>query len=155
MARALRKVLGKVATRRGRRPTLVGPNLVLNGSFDSDLSSWTDASDPGASISWESPGRARLISVTGASGRIRQGFATRVGVTYLIEAEGETSAVVVGIASANIKTNNVLAEFGLAPGVLTSRSFVATTTTSYVNIRRTTGNLSSWVDNVSIREAAT
>lgn len=40
----------------------VGIELITNGTFDTDLSGWTDSSGIGASIRWESPGVMSLFT---------------------------------------------------------------------------------------------
>src|SRR5210317_1676470 len=66
------------------RPISYGDELVTNGTFDTDLSGWTDTSELTGSATWNS-GAVDLFNDGGditKEGRIEQSFTTVVGKTY-------------------------------------------------------------------------
>jgi hypothetical protein len=79
-------------------PARAGPNLALNGSFQTgDTSGWTLTGDPGfANVIWVGPGdHWALLGIGGSNGTLTQNIATTVGDTYtfsfLLASEGIAS----------------------------------------------------------------
>ena len=64
------------------KPVVIGPELITNGTFDTDISSWQDVSDAGGSISWNSSGYMDIVRVTG-NARARQFIDVVQGKTYV------------------------------------------------------------------------
>lgn len=134
----------------GDEPTLDLPlgsgrenDLVVNGGFDIDLSSWTDTT--GGDWSW-SNGRASDGGT--ASGSLRQGVPTVVGETY------EITATAYNISGGNpsVKADSTVI-FTFSDGqddVTLSGEFTATSTSTIVELA---GTLATWeVDNVTVRK---
>lgn len=48
-------------------PVVIGDELVTNGTFDTDISGWTDGSDAGGSVSWNSSGYLDVTNTTGTA----------------------------------------------------------------------------------------
>lgn len=117
----------------------VGPELVLNGTFNTDLSSWTDASTAPSAMSWSS---GQAVSVTDGvnAARLRQSFTTIVGVTYRISSTG-TLPIRIGTVPSAVDL--------LGDEAGATRTFVATTTTTWISTFTTTNGLV--LDNVSCR----
>ena len=61
----------------------VGPRaeLVTNGTFDSDISGWTDTSDAGGAISWNASGYMEVTNTSGTA-RALQSVTLEAGKTY-------------------------------------------------------------------------
>ena len=58
--------------------------LVTNGTFAANITSWTDASDVGASIAWNAGGYMDLIGTAVAAARARQSVITIAGLSYTL-----------------------------------------------------------------------
>ncbi|MFG1205554.1 phage head spike fiber domain-containing protein [Xanthobacter flavus] len=118
----------------------LGPNLVRNGDFATDLAGWTDASTAPAAMSW-SGGQA----VTTADGvnlaRLRQTIATVPGRTYVFS---HTGTAPIGVGTSVGGQELLVLRSNL------SRTFTATTTTTYLSMF--TANNGQTLDNVSVRE---
>lgn len=123
---------------------VLGPELVMNGGFDTDVSGWT------RDISWVASGIARVTTST-ISGPY-QTLTTVVGRRYNVTARLLTSTTQ---ARVRINTDNgllttVAETADVSSGVLTL-SFVATSTTSTVYLRNAAAGITDW-DNISVRE---
>lgn len=135
--------------------TVSGAELVTNGTFNTDVSGWTDGSGASSSISWNPLGYLQL-NVGGASNAVaRQNIATVIGKTYRLTADIVTNSgtnVVYGVTDSAL---NQLSPFvycaGTAKGVLT---FKAATTTTIINIMHDSGASTSTFDNISVTECA-
>ena len=70
-----------------RSASSVNSELIANGTFDTDISGWTDNSESGGSISWDASGYLNLT--TGASnlneGRAFQNASVEVGKSYRVK----------------------------------------------------------------------
>lgn len=123
---------------------VLGPELVMNGGFDTDVSGWT------RDISWVASGIARVTTST-ISGPY-QTLTTVVGRRYNVTARLLTSTtqarVRINIDNGLITTVAETAD--VSSGVLTL-SFVATSTTSTVYLRNAAAGITDW-DNISVRE---
>lgn len=120
-----------------------GPELVANSGFDNDLSGWTDASAAGASFSWQS-GRAVASTDGVAIARLRTSIATVVGRTYVVSVGG-SGGVLIGTV---IGQNDIMSVGGNL-----EKTFVATTTTTYVSYSNVANGI--YLDFVSVREVLT
>jgi len=130
---------------------IYGTELVTNGTFDTDVSGWTDRSTGTGSVSWNASGYVNLTSVDGSnSGWITQSFATVVGKTY--------------VASITRIANNSILQIGISSGDNTiyqsqnistdeAATFVATASTTYVSVLNFNYPGTSQVDNISVRLA--
>ena len=131
---------------------VTGTELVTNGTFDSDISGWTDNSGSGSSISWSS-GTIYLDGAV-AYAKADQQITTVAGKTYVMSAEvsgqggAETSQIWAGTA-VNTSDLGFTVSSAAYNGVMTL-TFTATTTTTW--IRLYTG-WNTYFDNVSVRLA--
>jgi len=138
-------------------PNVIGPELVTNGTFDTDTSGWTLS---GANSSQSAVGgRLRVTSVSpDGNARSSQGFTTEVGKTYLATAngfQGTTSGGIqvqfkLGTSSGGSEIRTLY--FSDAPGGEFSHVFVATTTTTYVTVQTNVPDAYTEWDNISVRE---
>lgn len=118
--------------------------LVVNGTFDTDLSGWNNTSTAPSRVFWED-GRANTEFNGSGNCRITQPINTVAGRLYRLSLQGTIAALRVGSA---FNTNDVLAN--AAPGG--DYFFSAQGATSHVNLN-TQAN-ARWLDNVSLKEAA-
>ncbi|MEY4034659.1 MAG: hypothetical protein RL492_1853, partial [Verrucomicrobiota bacterium] len=121
----------------------LGPELVTNSGFDTDLSGWTDASAAGASFSWQS-GRAVASTDGVAVARLRTSIATVIGRTYRVSVGGPIT-MLIGTLSGQSDIMTV--------GSTLEKTFVATTTTTYVSYSNVANGI--YLDFVSVREVLT
>ena len=131
---------------------IFGEELVTNGTFDTDVSGWTDISIGTGSVSWNASGYVDLTSVDGSnSGWITQSFDTVIGKTYVasITRIANKSILQIGISSGN---NNIYQSENISTTDETV-TFVATVSTTYVSILNFSYTGTSQVDNVSVRLA--
>jgi hypothetical protein len=127
----------------------LGPDLAVNGTFDTDVSGWTLVS---GALDWESPGRAKFTrSVSGD--RCWQSYAVDNGASYFIEFEvADTSnqarvdwrANTNAPGSGNI-VNNVSAAASYAV------TLTATATTMYIVVTAAQNGIVPF-DNVRVRK---
>jgi len=141
------------------RPVTYGSELVTNGTFDSDVTSWpvssgtfvTDNSDP-----YEGDNSALLTASAGA-GRAVQNLTTEVGKLYHLSCfvkynSGDSGSVeIFEVVENNSKT---LVTSSDTDWRQLSYNFVATSTTSQIRIRErgVNDNASFFIDNVSVKE---
>lgn len=118
----------------------LGPNLVRNGDFATDLAGWTDASTAPAAMAW-SGGQAVTIADGVNLARLRQTIATVPGRTYVFSHSG-TAPIGVGTSVGGQELLVLRSNL--------SRTFTATTTTTYLSLF--TANNGQTLDNVSVRE---
>ena len=135
---------------------LVATELVTNGTFDTDLTGWTDNSF-GAGTSTQSGGE--LVLTTGPAGvtdrsEAYQGFATEIGKSYLASMSvtstvSDNCVLQVGTAPS---AGNLLQISGLGVGTAVG-TFVATTTTSYFTAVGPQSAGAATIDNISVKLA--
>lgn len=122
--------------------------LVSNGTFDSNITGWTDASTAPASIAWNAAGALDLISPAGEATRARQNVTIVSGQSY--------SVVVTNTGANNFNFYGGSAGAGstdyyntsVAPGVTKRVFFTAIGTTLFMSF---TGAASAQLDNVSCK----
>lgn len=124
----------------------LGPELVTNGGFDSDLSGWTDYSGAPATVTW-SNGLMLFNTDGAASARRRQVVNTVVGRTYVL------SGVTTGAAYLTCGTTSGGEHYVTAVNGVTSKAFVATTTTTHIGLFSITNGATA--DRISLREVLT
>jgi len=131
---------------------VTGSELVTNGTFDTDLSGWTDISIGTGSVSWNASGYVDLTSVDSSnSGWITQSFDTVIGKTYVasITRIVNNSILQIGISPGN----NSIYQSGNISSTDETVTFVATVSTTYVSILNFNYTGTSQVDNISVRLA--
>jgi hypothetical protein len=135
-------------------PEYIGPELVTNGTFDTDISGWT-GTNSARTLSWSSGALRMTANVDGAFSQAYQTLAVEVGSVYLVTADIGAGTVAGRLLLSN--TTPTSASVGTTPfGNNTSVQFilVATTTTLHVSgqlINSDTGEYCEF-DNISVRE---
>jgi len=135
---------------------VLGPELVTNGTFDTNINGWVAGISPGLStFSWDA-GRLKGAYFSGGAS-FAQAETTVVGKWYAV-----TGTITAGSGSAGVYIQNSQSSFG--PYLLTlsaaagetktvSGYFLATATTTWVHCYagNTAGNV-TFFDNISVRE---
>lgn len=132
-------------------PVVIGPELVTNGTFDTDTSGWADT-NPGQT-SWNASGYLDYDASIGSGIGPYQSFTTVVGKAYVAEAEviSTTGSVAVRVGSGSTPNSGIATSSALSSAGKIVVSWVATSTTSFIYLRAATAGVTSW-DNISIRE---
>ena len=122
-------------------------NLVNNGTFDSDVSSWTLSSGGTSSFTFVS-GQGVLARGDRPTGSVYQAVDTVIGKTYQINVDKVSGFSIVNVG-VNSGSSSMYA--GTNDGSSVTATFVATTSKSYININNNQPS-SATVDNISIIE---
>ena len=125
-----------------------GSELVTNGTFDSDTSGWAANNSSLSAVS----GRLRLTQQGAGLGFAQTTFATVVGKVYRLAWD-----YVAGTAptpTTRVATSTLGSDIASTASTDASITFVAQSTTTYVNFRMatTTDGLYSEFDNISVKE---
>lgn len=120
--------------------TSLGPELVQNGTFNTGISGWTDASTAPGAVTWSSGAVTHSSDGTNAA-RLRQAIYTIPGRTYLVSSTG-TAVLFVGTTPGG---SNLLGGSNAK-----TRAFVAAGTSTHLGTYSTTNG--ETLDNVSVRE---
>ena len=125
------------------------PELLTNGTFDSDIASWTDKSVSLGSIAWNTSGKMNLISTTSSSyGWAEQSITTVVDSDYVITLTVKENPIVCRVGTATGGTQ-IINDLALPVGERFIR-FKASTTTTYIGFYHT-ANGTSTIDTVSAK----
>lgn len=129
---------------------VLGPELIVNGTFDTDLSGWVIGSN--LVPTWENgEARCQNINNNGSFTTLSQSFPTVIGRAYLVSAKTRSpsggNCRILGFGG----FANQSIEVGSADRT-NSVVFVASTTASTVAIANNSGNALWYCDNVSVRE---
>ena len=133
------------------RGELFGDELITNGTFDSDISGWSDSSSIGTgSISWNSG--AMQLNSDGTNNRARGSapFSTKVGATYMLsyDATDYHHARIGAVENGSTTLQLINQTSGSKVSV-----FTATETASWVTFEGfNPAGLETNIDNVSVRE---
>jgi hypothetical protein len=150
------KIIKYLDQKRGRAYQL-GPELVSNGGFDTDLAGWGNTS--AGTSSWGG-GEALCATVSnGVAGGITQALTLTVGKSYLVTAslrkvsgDGVTIYITNNALSAVVATGELIAQSTMRT---TSLLFAATETNNRIYCRCAVAagtGASGYFDNVSVRE---
>jgi hypothetical protein len=120
-----------------------GPQLVVNGGFDSD-SDWTDESSSGASASIVDG----IAVLQGNNSRLTQDITTEIGKTYFIDATVTGSGSVRRVLARDGSTDLLVIDFHSGE---TNGAFTATSTTTEIMLYSYGSGITKF-DNVSVRE---
>ena len=135
---------------------LLPAELITNGDFATDVSSWTDIDSGTGTSSYVSTGNGRLNLAAGASGVAArtQAITTVTGKTYRVKTlcYGGTVTLYIGTTSGGteISTTSLTID-NLNRGQFDDTSFVATGTTTYITLRSAT-DANHQVDWISVKE---
>ena len=142
-----------------------GTELVTNGTFDTDISGWTNASVSGAgTVTWDSSQRLKVEAIN-VGNMANYQFSATVGKVYKIVATLEADAANSVSNSARIRGNNVAGSSGSDLQVTsngTAQTIVKywTATSSTVSLRPSAASSGTWgaagdiayFDNISVKE---
>lgn len=146
---------GGISATRGADTLTLGPvdvptgsDLITNGRFDSDISGWSDISTGSGTIAWNS-GKLRISGgATSNQGWAEQAISTTVGQLYRAQFHRTNISGSLTFRVGSTSAGNDLVT-STASGVDTIY-FVATTTTTYINIATTGGSSSADFDNIRV-----
>ena len=129
-----------------------GTELVTNGEFTSDVTGWTSSS---GTIGWDSGsgGRALCTSIVGERLCGYASISTVVGQEYfvILDTTGGTTEARIGIGI-HTTGNNLL--YKIIQDGITEHSFVAQTSTTYINLRTKNTASTAYFNSISIRLGA-
>jgi len=121
--------------------------LVTNGTFDTDISGWTDNSDAGGAIAWNASGYLDLIYTSGVV-RASQDISLSQGAMYAIQFE-----VVAVPASSGLYIDGAIQANFVTLGVGSHTAYYTSTTTGSANLEaRVFGAGTVSIDNFSVYE---
>jgi hypothetical protein len=124
--------------------------LVTNGTFDADISGWTNYSTGSASVAWNASGYIDLTGAADGRGQVYQAITTVIGSSYSLKVQ-VTDATPYQIHIGTSAGGNQLHSGTDSTGNKTV-TFTATTTTSYVALRSRQVAETVSLDNVSVFE---
>jgi hypothetical protein len=120
-------------------PEYIGPELVTNGTFDSDISGWTTVL---GSASW-SAGQISVARGGGGLGRVSAPITCEIGKVYRFtgyQDKGTTGSVAVTLAISSTSTVGAIAIFSSVTAGTFDLVFVATQTTHWVLLQNGSGS---------------
>ena len=130
---------------------LVGIELVTNGTFDTDITGWTEASAGSATISWNASGYIDLNGAADGRAQADQSFTTVAGNTYVFSCEvTDTTPYQISVGTSAGGNQLVTDSDGAGDSYFT---FVATTTTTHVRLRSRQVSETVSIDNISVKLA--
>ena len=134
---------------------ITGPELITNGTFDTDTSSWIAGANSTVSID---NGRLKVSSNIATSSYAYQTISTTIGVRYYVkftafEATSTSNNGRVIIGSSQEGSQNAIL-LGVGDQTIVGE-FVATSTTTYIHLYQssTTAGLFMLFDNISVKQA--
>ena len=132
--------------------SVTGTELVTNGTFTTDTSGW--ATDQGATLSVVS-NRLRVTNGISDYGIAQTSITTVIGKKYVVSADFVAGTASTGdLRVSSVTFGNNIATTGISTNTQRSLTFVATTTTTYINVygSNVSGQYTDW-DNISVRLA--
>jgi hypothetical protein len=134
-------------------PVVIGPELVTNGTFDTDISGWTTVL---GSASW-SAGQISVARGGGGLGRVSAPITCEIGKVYRFtgyQDKGTTGSVAVTLAISSTSTVGAITIFSSVTAGTFDLVFVATQTTHWVLLQNGSGSDgdAALFDNISVRE---
>ncbi|KKL49027.1 hypothetical protein LCGC14_2319600, partial [marine sediment metagenome] len=131
-------------------------DLIINGTFDSATTSWTDKSSGtgSAAHTTDGGGRARLAGGASGTGALEQSVTTIGDKTYRVSFRIFSAAITLKIGTTSGGTEILSEEFTITntgEGTYYSKTFVATTASTFIGFSHTT-NANHDFDTVSVRE---
>ena len=133
-------------------PTVIGPELVTNGTFDTDISGWINDSAAGGSIAWNPAGYIDIINATGTA-RVYRNATVQSGKIYLLSFDAIASPSAADFFYVGSTTNN--AQILNGQGIVAGRNefvFLATSTIASLGFRNFGTGTTTTLDNISVRE---
>ncbi len=130
---------------------IVDPNEnVVNGDFTASIAGWTEGSDPGASMYWNSTLSAMALSGTGAAiARASQAVSTpNIGEIHQFETEALVGALTIRLGT-TAGASNILGDTSFPVGT-NAVTIIPTTSTTYLTIENQ-ASAAHLADNVSVK----
>jgi hypothetical protein len=128
-------------------PELIGPELVTNGTFDTDISGWTDQSTGSGSISWLS-GSMAIYRLNGSNrGKARQDISGTSGKVYKISMNvlaGSTTGAFINVNGSTI--------ISTVPAGNSGTGYFVSDGSDGIEIFAAGDAATALVDNISVRE---
>jgi hypothetical protein len=134
-----------------------GANLITNGTFAANITSWTNKSTGNGTAVWSaySGGSLRLyVTIRPGVGAAEQAITTEVGATYKLKFDSIYAGVDVRVGSISGGTD-IVAPTSFLPGTNRELDFVAIGTTTYIGFYGPSTVLSQYVDNVMCKKQVT
>jgi len=131
-------------------PVVIGPELVTNGTFDADVTGWTDGGG-GATLTWNASGYGDVDRNGGSAYTFYQDYTTVVGRLYKVEFDAVLWSDGVGVffGANELKATST----GGGSGETVVGYFVATLTTTRFFLGATNDlNATATIDNISVKE---
>ena len=135
---------------------VTGSELVTNGTFDTDITGWSDISAlfgaGGSAISWDAAGKMSLDCGTSGRAACEQVITTVVGKVYVLDWEPDTATPQLAGRIGTASNGSQIASFD-GRSTTYPVTFVAQSTTTYVSINFSVVSTSATFDNISVRLA--
>lgn len=128
----------------------LGPELVTNGTFASNVTGWANISDAGGSIAWNAAGYLDLINTTGTA-RTQQDFAVTAGRTYKFVVSNP-GASTVDVYAGSTSGGGQLLTTTLTAGQTGTYILTATSSLMSLGFRNFGAGTTDSIDNVSVKE---
>jgi len=138
------------------RPVSYGDELVTNGTFNTDVSGWTETDATTVSLSYDA-GRLRVLSTAPYEG-VYQDITTTVGRIYSFTrtVEGGTGTLrfrtYAGPASGGLVDLGGISAIDNGAGSTETFIFIATSTTTRIQMQSWNTFADFWLDNISVKE---
>ena len=138
------------------RPVSYGDELVENGTFNTDVSGWTETDATTVSLSYDA-GRLRVLSTASYEG-VYQDITTTVGRIYSFTrtVEGGTGTLrfrtYAGPASGGLVDLGGISAIDNGAGSTETFIFIATSTTTRIQMQSWNTFADFWLDNISVKE---
>jgi hypothetical protein len=130
------------------RPEILGEEEVVNGGFDTDVSDWTAAS--GATLSIDNQ-RLKVV-VSGTSSQVEQTFNTEVGKTYRFTLDYDLGTSTKIAITLNDGVGGLVNEDITSGDGSRVYEFVATASTTRIDLYAYTDGTHVFFDNISVKE---
>jgi hypothetical protein len=130
-----------------------GAELVTNGTFSFDLSSWTLQQDNGGTVVWQAPGVAQLDpGAVGAAGVSQSIGSLVIGDSYVVTFDVGGGSVTFD-AGTTLGAGNLVTKLVLSPGSYRATFVAASPGTAVLNFVATVPSVVIRIDNVSMKAA--
>lgn len=128
-----------------------GGEIVVNGTFPTDLSSWALQQDNGGTVTWEAPGKAKLApGLVGLAGISQTLSGLVAGTKYVIEFAVDNANLTFDIGS-TLGAGDIFQPTTVTPGNY-RLVFLAASTTAVINFKALATAAITRLDNVTVKE---
>ena len=131
------------------RKIAYGSELVTNGTFDTDLTGWSDLSSGSSSIAWDSSSAINLIAVDGVA-RARATTVTEIGKVYQISVETTSGTGLLNVGT-SAGAGTYINENSISVGIETF-IFTAASTVTHIQLANVVIPSTATMDNISVKE---